>query len=1395
METFGIFSGSRRYNREALFGSTFTDYEQFELSIGGPTFVNRIEKVCDHLVSLCKDKVPVPNSLSAAVPSLFRTGRHSVFRNEETSYLKFWRFEDLVASKNALPLPIPRGLKNRANVWYLNKARPCVGMPLPAPHYAKDVVRRFHLQKEIFGHLSSVPTLASDCTGRYFVTGGDDGLVKVWNVESGRLLYTFRGLRTNISDLGIDQDNVLLAVGTERVVRVWSLQDGRPIDVLFGHEGVVQRLGFVPFFDENSRFLCSISNYADICFWKWQLNSQCFEAEPFKFDLATSISNRQMAVTCSSGGQFVAVTATDCAITIFCLRGGTPSLCQQVDPQTSFKQSVGWSNRGIRLLACGRSGLAYVFRYERKKWKPYLLDVKQSLPEDPPVRHADTKPSRIRIREVIWNCDDTMVIALCSDNRIRIFDSRLCKLLRYLNGTTNADSLVAHPFDPDVIMTYGGDDLIVVWNITEGNVLFKSSLHGSEPHRAIIRAALFAPDGTRICATTNLGRLRIFGIGDLIAPGPSEQFFHTDFVGLVQNEEGVSVDEEWQRPPHLVEPPFLVNNDGRLYPTSIQRFVPGRENCPEHLLVPDFPMRRIPLHDSDDFVLVYVPNLLRGDTAENGEQRLPCCWLSRHIVPPLEKEACEFYRAKVCASAEEELAFFDLESSKEPLPEVPTVGRRRNLNQSIYSMSAVSQQPGDLTGDSDDEYDPDYTNPSITNVSARRRVRTRRANASASDTNDQEDDEDDNDASSITWQAETESEDELSSSAESFSSVVSTTSPVNRRRRRQPVTNTRRRMEIAPSTPTEPSSQPLDLRGFSDWITCTSNRSFPYFPQKGDEVVYFHQGHRLYVQAVRSGNLYRIREREMPWRQVELTEEEFAVVQDVAFEIQEVRLCRLTLARIDRQTSLSMNSQFVVCFHDMPNVVDFIVLRQYYEISLRRRWRPNERFQTLIDDSWWIGTVVRREPFDSDCPHSNFQCLVIAWENGEEERLSPWDMQPACVNPAELSRHVPMWKYRPKSFEWPIRGIDAESDRIILGVDQLMGYPFAEPFLAPVDINEYPLYASVIDYPCDLNTIKLRLQNRFYRRLESVKSDVNYICKNARTFNLPGSSIVERADLVTKILIKYIDSQNCHDIASIYEEYRDDRPGPSNRSTTSDGDTPADWRQQCLDIMANLHQDVPGSEERLKGIERKLRGEQYETPVAFASEMTLKITKLQQDRRSQVRLIGTCLGTQFQASIESVIGDWQRARSTDSAPAYNTRGANGLQRRMLDLSSDDDSLPGSRSAGRRAPRRSGRTNGNLDETIDNDYSLAGSEAQQSTTNYNVSLRSRLRRGVEVQGNEEQQQRHSYELRRKRAAPIRDRSHASSGSSDVEVSDDASRLNVRQSSRGRPIRKVRRFEMS
>jgi hypothetical protein len=54
-----------------------------------------------------------------------------------------------------------------------------------------------------------------------------------------------------------------------------------------------------------------------------------------------------------------------------------------------------------------------------------------------------------------------------------------------------------------------------------------------------------------------------------------------------------------------------------------------------------------------------------------------------------------------------------------------------------------------------------------------------------------------------------------------------------------------------------------------DWLTRTNAKSSPYIPQIGDIVMYFIQGHELYINEVKDKKMYEIDEKTLPWNKCE----------------------------------------------------------------------------------------------------------------------------------------------------------------------------------------------------------------------------------------------------------------------------------------------------------------------------------------------------------------------------------------------------------------------------------------------------------------------------------------------------------------------------------------------
>nr|XP_043888141.1 bromodomain and WD repeat-containing protein 3 isoform X2 [Solea senegalensis] len=477
----------------------------------------------------------------------------------------------------------------------------------------------------------------------------------------------------------------------------------------------------------------------------------------------------------------------------------------------------------------------------------------------------------------------------------------------------------------------------------------------------------------------------------------------------------------------------------------------------------------------------------------------------------------------------------------------------------------------------------------------------------------------------------------------------------------------------------------------SPWITDVIPRKSPFVPQMGDEVIYFRQGHEAYVEAVNRNELYPINLDKQPWKKMELRDQEFVKITGIRYEVCPPTLCCLKLTLIDHGTGKITDKSFSVKYHDMPDVIDFLVLRQSYDEALRRNWQPNDRFRSAIDDAWWFGTIVCQEPYQSEYPDSLFQCFKVRWDNGEIEKLSPWDMEPIpddAEQPETEGGGIPVTAdelrelmYKPQPGEWGERSRDEECERIIAAIDQLINIEIAAPFSGPVDLIQYPTYCTVIAYPTDLGTIKLRLLHRFYRRLSALIWDARYIAHNARTFNEPRSKIAHSAKIITNVLQKFVNNPSCIDIMEIYnavEEMDDDEedddteaPGTSaghrlrQRSVEVLPDRDA-WKEKCKSLLNYIFQcedsepfrqpvnpqnypdyhDIIDTPMDFGSVKRTLEEDHYENPIELCKDSRLIFANAKAytpNKRSKIYSMTLRLSAFFEEQIRTIISEYKTA--------------------------------------------------------------------------------------------------------------------------------------------------------
>uniref|UniRef100_A0A8C0EYV3 Bromodomain and WD repeat-containing protein 1 n=1 Tax=Bubo bubo TaxID=30461 RepID=A0A8C0EYV3_BUBBB len=1266
----------------------------------------------DHLLQICKRIGPIldkeiPPSISR-VNSLLGAGRQSLLRTAKDCRNTVWKGSAFAALHRGRPPEMPVNYGTPPNLVEVHRAKQLTGYAKFSTSFPGSMYQHVKMHRRILGHLSSVYCVAFDRTGHRIFTGSDDCLVKIWSTHNGRLFATLRGHSAEISDMAVNYENTMIAAGScDKMIRVWCLRTCAPVAVLHGHTGSITSLQFSPMVKGSMRYMVSTGADGTVCFWQWDTESMKFNNRPVKFTEKPRPGVQMLCSSFSVGGMFLATGSTDHVIRMYFFGSETPEKIAELESHADKVDSIQFSNSGDRFISGSRDGTARIWRFEQAEWRSILLDMSDRLPGD--ACSEEDKFMKPKVTMIAWNQNDNYVVTAVNNHLLKVWNSCTGQLLHDLVG--HADEvfvLETHPFDSRIMLSAGHDGNIFIWDITKGTKTkhYFNMIEG-QGHGAVFDCK-FSPDGQHFACTDSHGHLLIFGFGcsRSYEKIPDQMFFHTDYRPLIRDSNNYVLDEQTQQAPHLMPPPFLVDVDGNPHPTKYQRLVPGRENCADEHLIPQLGY----VATSDGEV---VEQVIGQQTVDQDEQGLEPSILDGMIRQlQLQQDQRTGADQESASSGPQNGEGTPRRAFRRPSFDIqspPNIGLRRSGQvEGVRQMHQNAPRSQMATERDLQAWRRRVVVPEIPPSLLRSAEESEGSGSSEEEEEWRSDKKSNSNSSSDSssrysdWIADaginlqppvrtsrrkairycSTSEDEVSAEK---------SSPPKRRRRK------RRKKPKPKNSPTQPVNLELSYDWHPPvWITDTALRRSPFVPQMGDEVIYFRQGHEAYIEAVRRNNIYELNPHKEPWRKVVLRDQELVKIVGIRYEVGPPTLCCLKLAFIDHATGKHTDKSFSIRYHDMPDVIDFLILRQFYDEARQRNWQASDRFRSIIDDAWWFGTVLGQEPYQSQYPDSHFQCYSVKWDNGEIEKLSPWDMEPVPDNvdqPEELGASVSVTfeeveklLYKPQEGEWGMRSRDEACERIISGIDQLLTLDISAAFAGPVDLCTYPKYCTVIAYPTDLNTIRTRLANRFYRRISALVWEVRYIESNARTFNEPGSAIARAAKKITTQLLKFINDQDCTNIFELCSTTDDEQDcldadlgrGLKKGRSMKTGYDENCWKKQCMELVNLIFQcedsepfrqpvdldqypdyrhiiDTPMD---FGTVKETLEAGNYDTPMELCKDIRLIFSNAKSytpNKKSKIYSMTLRLSALFEEKIRRIVSDFKNGQKQNEKLRRNQR--------------------------------------------------------------------------------------------------------------------------------------------
>ena len=112
------------------------------------------------------------------------------------------------------------------------------------------------------GHGVDVHGLAFPPDGKTMVSTGQNGIIRLWDIDSGRLIRSLEEYPGHVFRTAYSNDGTMLATASDGAVRLWS-SDGRTLNHTLANGGQ----GFVAEFSPDGRLLATSGNNRQIALW------------------------------------------------------------------------------------------------------------------------------------------------------------------------------------------------------------------------------------------------------------------------------------------------------------------------------------------------------------------------------------------------------------------------------------------------------------------------------------------------------------------------------------------------------------------------------------------------------------------------------------------------------------------------------------------------------------------------------------------------------------------------------------------------------------------------------------------------------------------------------------------------------------------------------------------------------------------------------------------------------------------------------------------------------------------------------------------------------------------------------------------------------------------------
>jgi WD40 repeat protein/uncharacterized caspase-like protein len=330
------------------------------------------------------------------------------------------------------------------------------------------------------GHADWVQAVAFSPNGKVLASGSRDRMIKLWDVATGQELHTLKGHADDVKAVAFSIDGRVLASGSgDHTIKLWEVTTGRQLRTLNGRFGPVLSLAFSP----DAQTLASGNLVKGIELW----------------DVPTGRQLRTLpghdagvnSVTFSPDGQTLASGSNDRTVKLWAMPSARE--LRTLTGHTGYVASVAFSHDGKLLASSGKDQMVRLWQSATgqllRTFKGQAIEAASVAfsPDDQTLASGDSKgtitlwqvasaqPLRMLaghstyVFSVVLSQDRQTLASLSGGSEIRVWDIASGQLVHTLTGA-RFDTM-AISADGKLLASGGSDSVIRLWDIAAGRLL------------------------------------------------------------------------------------------------------------------------------------------------------------------------------------------------------------------------------------------------------------------------------------------------------------------------------------------------------------------------------------------------------------------------------------------------------------------------------------------------------------------------------------------------------------------------------------------------------------------------------------------------------------------------------------------------------------------------------------------------------------------------------------------------------------------------------------------------------------------------------------------------------------------------------------------------------------